>query len=155
MNSALHENNPNILQLEQKDSRIIVVILAGILLLTFSLPTFLLSPPTAEHFQLQFSENNRLYLLNRASSQSVQFTDGTVKNVPFFFKSLPVNFCDREMLRNVRGIGFSLADAIVKVREEQGAYKTAEDLLSVPGIGKRRMENLRNQFSFVTNLESI
>ena len=59
------------------------------------------------------------------------------------------------MLRNVRGIGFSLAEAIVKVREKRGFYRRPEDLLRVPGIGENRMKNFSDQFSFVVNLESL
>ena len=58
-----------------------------------------------------------------------------------------VNTADEEMLaENLVGIGPALAAAIVRDREENGPYKTPEELTRVRGIGDRVIEN---------NLENI
>ncbi len=157
MNSAVHKNNSktNTFPIEQKDFRVAAVILSGVLLLFFYVLTILQLPSASAHLQLQISKTDHLYLSGHAADRSIHFTENTYKNAPFFFKSVPINFCDREMLRDVKGIGFSLADAIVRDRETRGVYRQEDDLLRVPGIGKSRMEHFRDQFSFTTNLESF
>lgn len=42
------------------------------------------------------------------------------------------------------GIGLKKAEAIVKYRETKGAFKTAEDLVNVDGIGPKTVEKIKN-----------
>jgi len=42
------------------------------------------------------------------------------------------------------GIGPSKAKAIIQYREEEGKFKTEEDLTSVPGIGEKTLESIRH-----------
>lgn len=42
------------------------------------------------------------------------------------------------------GIGQKKAEAIVKYRETKGAFKTAEDLVNVDGIGVKTVEKIKN-----------
>lgn len=42
------------------------------------------------------------------------------------------------------GIGLKKAEAIVKYRETKGAFKTADDLVNVDGIGAKTVEKIRN-----------
>lgn len=42
------------------------------------------------------------------------------------------------------GIGLKKAQAIVKYREEKGAFKTAEDLVNVNGIGDKTVAKIKN-----------
>ncbi|MCK9636795.1 helix-hairpin-helix domain-containing protein [Methylobacter sp. Wu8] len=42
------------------------------------------------------------------------------------------------------GIGLKKAEAIVKYREAKGAFKTADDLVNVDGIGAKTVEKIRN-----------
>lgn len=48
-------------------------------------------------------------------------------------------------LENLNGIGPSKAKAILVYREENGPFKAVEDLLNVPGIGDKSLENMREQ----------
>jgi competence protein ComEA len=55
-----------------------------------------------------------------------------------------INTADAEMLAaELVGIGPALAAAIVRDREENGPYKTAEELTRVRGIGESIIENNR------------
>jgi competence protein ComEA len=42
------------------------------------------------------------------------------------------------------GIGLKKAEAIVKYREEKGAFKSVDDLVNVDGIGEKTIEKIKN-----------
>jgi competence protein ComEA len=52
-----------------------------------------------------------------------------------------VNTADAKSISEaLNGVGQKKAEAIVKYREEKGLFKTAEDLVNVPGIGEKTVE---------------
>lgn len=69
---------------------------------------------------------------------------------PFFFKKIPINYCDKELLMSVSGIGPVLADSILKTRKQVGFFQNRHDLLQVSGIGKSRMNRFATSFSFAS-----
>ncbi len=58
---------------------------------------------------------------------------------------VPVNLntADQALLETLPGVGPQIARAILRQREELGAFRSVEDLLLVPGIGERRLEALQ------------
>ncbi|MDN4525460.1 helix-hairpin-helix domain-containing protein [Fictibacillus fluitans] len=56
-----------------------------------------------------------------------------------------INTANDQELQTITGIGPSKAKAIITFREENGGFKTVEDLLDVPGIGEKSLENMRGQ----------
>lgn len=56
-----------------------------------------------------------------------------------------VNNADVELLAELPGIGPSRADAIIEEREMNGAFKSAEDLARVSGIGPATVDRMRDQ----------
>ena len=54
-----------------------------------------------------------------------------------------VNTASVEELEMLTGIGPSLAEKIVKEREENGTFDSLEDLLRVKGIGESKLEEFR------------
>lgn len=85
--------------------------------------------------------------------------DGQQVHVPAFGESLPpvssasvsegtdfpidLNAADAEALDSLPGIGPATAAAIVRWRDENGAFVTIDDLLDVPGLGPAKVEALR------------
>ncbi len=67
---------------------------------------------------------------------------------PFFFRKIPVNRADREMLESVAGIGPSLAEKIIAYRRTAGRITSADELCRIDGIGKQRSEKLSQYLSF-------
>ena len=56
-----------------------------------------------------------------------------------------VNTADAETLSaELTGIGMARAQAIVEYREQNGPFRTPEDLLNVRGFGERTLEINRN-----------
>ncbi|KHE71686.1 helix-hairpin-helix domain-containing protein [Halobacillus sp. BBL2006] len=47
-----------------------------------------------------------------------------------------------EEVQSLNGIGPSKAEAIIQYREENGPFRSAEDLLNVSGIGEKTLENM-------------
>ncbi len=56
-----------------------------------------------------------------------------------------INTADAATLEQVRGIGPAKASAIIAYREENGSFQSVDDLVNVPGIGERSLEQLREQ----------
>jgi competence protein ComEA len=66
--------------------------------------------------------------------------------VPMVAWSGPVNVNTADagtLARELDGIGPAKAQAIVEYRQKNGAFKAPEDLLKVPGIGERVLEQNR------------
>ncbi|MGB9757785.1 MAG: ComEA family DNA-binding protein [Candidatus Bipolaricaulaceae bacterium] len=58
---------------------------------------------------------------------------------------LDLNRATAAELEKLPGIGPTLAARIVAWRETHGPFRTVEDLLAVPGIGPKTLENLRDK----------
>ena len=57
---------------------------------------------------------------------------------------LDLNRASLAELQQLPGIGPTVAQRIVDARERQGRFASAEDLMRVPGIGKKKFEAIRN-----------
>lgn len=58
--------------------------------------------------------------------------------------TIDLNTADQAALEELPGIGPALAERIVAWREENGRFRTVDDLLAVPGIGEKVLEGLRD-----------
>jgi competence protein ComEA len=54
-----------------------------------------------------------------------------------------LNRADRTALATLPGLGTTLADRILAYREAHGPFRQPEDLLAVPGIGVKRLAQIR------------
>jgi competence ComEA-like helix-hairpin-helix protein len=66
---------------------------------------------------------------------------GTTKKPPL--KPININTANSEELQQVPGIGPATADKSLQMRKSYGAFKSVDDLLSIRGIGKKRLEKMR------------
>ncbi len=54
-----------------------------------------------------------------------------------------INTANKEQLQNLPGIGESTANKIITYREENGKFKTIEDIKNVSGIGDAKFETIK------------
>lgn len=58
---------------------------------------------------------------------------------------IDLNAADQDALETLPRIGPALAERIVLWREENGRFRSVDDLLAVPGIGEKLLEGIRQQ----------
>jgi len=81
------------------------------------------------------------------------FEDSTTTIIPIRKKinSIPniinINTADKNELTKITGIGPSKAEKIIAFREQNGNFKSKEDLLQVKGIGKKTLEKMSDQIT--------
>ena len=65
----------------------------------------------------------------------------------FVWAAVNVNTADAETLQQLNGVGPAKAEAIVKHRELHGAFKSAEELAEVKGIGDKIVEKNKTEIT--------
>lgn len=59
-----------------------------------------------------------------------------------------INSADAATIEHkLKGIGATKAQAIVKYRQQNGSFKSIEELANVSGIGEKTLEKIRGQIS--------
>jgi competence protein ComEA len=53
---------------------------------------------------------------------------------------IDINTATKSELQALSGVGEATADAIIQYREENGMFKSVEDLVNVKGIGSKKVE---------------
>ncbi len=62
-------------------------------------------------------------------------------------ETVNINTATVKQLQKVTGIGKKTAVKIVAYREEYGAFERVDDLIKVKGIGKKKVEKMKEQLS--------
>lgn len=92
-------------------------------------------------------DGQKIYIPNKNEEETIitEFTEGIVNDSDDVKqnKSININKADINELQTLNGIGESLAQSIIKYREENGNFKTIEDVKNVPGIGENKFENIK------------
>jgi competence protein ComEA len=60
---------------------------------------------------------------------------------------IDINSASLEQLEAVKGVGHDIAQNILAYKKDHGAFQTLDDLGNVKGVGKVRMEALRDAFT--------
>ncbi|MBX0358785.1 helix-hairpin-helix domain-containing protein [Halobacillus sp. Nhm2S1] len=76
-----------------------------------------------------------------ASYQSSANESGEVDSLAG--EKVSINRASASEMETLNGIGPSKAASIIKYREENGPFSSVEDLVNVPGIGEKTLENLK------------
>jgi competence protein ComEA len=60
---------------------------------------------------------------------------------------IDLNRASKEELMRLDGIGDQTAERILRHREENGPFRSLEDLDPIPGFNRERIENFQDRFS--------
>ncbi|TLQ04968.1 transporter [Pediococcus stilesii] len=82
---------------------------------------------------------------NKASGGSAAEQNGSGSSKST--KLVNINSATKEELQSLNGVGEKKADQIINFREEQGEFKTIEDLKKVQGIGQKIFESLQDSIT--------
>ncbi|HRP94971.1 MAG TPA: helix-hairpin-helix domain-containing protein [Rhodocyclaceae bacterium] len=61
--------------------------------------------------------------------------------------AVDINTADAATLEQVKGIGPAKANAIIEFREANGPFASVDELVRVPGIGEKTLQQLRDQLT--------
>jgi len=78
------------------------------------------------------------------SSDDIIVSDDNVENAEIKDTKVSINNASKEELMTLNGIGESKAISIIKYREENGSFKSLEELKNVSGIGDAAYEKIKD-----------
>ena len=61
---------------------------------------------------------------------------------PLFFRPIPINEADKDLLITIPGIGETLANRILELRREKGGFQDKKELLQVSGLGPGKLKKI-------------
>ena len=88
--------------------------------------------------------SNSKSVVSRFTRRSVQILIASIAPMLAWAGPVDINKADAATIaKELNGIGLSKAQAIVTFREKNGAFKSADDLRKVKGIGAKTLERNR------------
>lgn len=91
----------------------------------------------------ELEDGQKIYIPSKDEEETMIIEEGANSNYETKETVVNINKASSEQLQELNGIGKSLADTIIKYREENGKFKDIEELLNVPGIGDSKFLNIK------------
>ena len=85
--------------------------------------------------EVEVSDNQYLYSEKKESKEEI------------INKKININTATEQELDQLKGIGQSTANKIIKYREENGKFKNIEDIKNVSGIGDAKFDGIRDEIT--------
>lgn len=92
-------------------------------------------------------ESSDLLIIKESSQSSSDERDNSAAisaSEPNVSKKININTAPASELVRLKGIGEVKAAAIIKYRNENGGFKSVDELINVSGIGKKTLEKIRD-----------
>ena len=99
----------------------------------------------AQNFGVNASQKS---IVSKNDSVGREKHSKTHKSAPKVTLPIHINTATVEEICALKGVGPKLAEKIIAVREAQGPFKSSADLQKVPGIGKKKLENMISGVNF-------
>lgn len=116
--------------------RKVLLFLVGTLVIGLGLRFFRATAP-AETFDYSASDSTFAVLSEQLENEETVAEDGSQEG------KLNINTATKTQLMKLPGIGEVTAERILLYREEQGKFKSLEELLTIKGISDRKLNQLR------------
>ena len=105
-----------------------------------------------------FSEMKEKKLENSTNSKDIISSDTGVSNIVMEevnvekkntneIKKININKASKDELKQLSGVGDSVAQAIIDYRQKNGKFNSIEDIKKVPGIGESKFHNIEKMIS--------
>ena len=105
-----------------------------------------------------FSEMKEKKLENSTNSKDTISSDAGISNIVMEevavenkntneVKKININKASKEELKQLSGVGDSVAQAIIDYRQKNGKFNAIEDIKKVPGIGESKFNNIEKMIS--------
>lgn len=132
-------NNPGVKELESGARIEDIIILAG------GLTEF--ANINQVNLAYKLEDGQKVYIPNVNEKIEEYITEengeGIIEKNNKSLSKININTADIELFCNLPGVGESLARKIITYREENGKFKSVDDLKNVTGIGEKKFENLK------------
>lgn len=138
-------NNPGIIELEIGSRISDAIEKAGGLTGTANLDNVNLAYSLEDGQKLyipSIEENNTVYIEEGIDEAIVETTSFSGSS-----KIININKASETELQEIPGIGPAMAQKIINYRDENGKFKTIEDIKNVSGIGDKKFENIKEYIS--------
>lgn len=77
---------------------------------------------------------------------SVMLLTGTA----YAMEKVNINTATKSELQTLNGVGEATAEAIIQYREENGMFKSVQDLVNVKGVGAKKIQKLSDRLTVST-----
>lgn len=77
---------------------------------------------------------------------SVMLLTGTA----YAMEKVNINTATKSELQTLNGVGEATAEAIIQYREENGMFKSVQDLVNVKGVGAKKIQKLSDSLTVST-----
>ncbi|WP_394217869.1 helix-hairpin-helix domain-containing protein [Halobacillus trueperi] len=94
--------------------------------------------PTSVNLAQRIQDEMVIFVASNQSSSTEAGEGGSLAG-----EKVSINRASASEMETLNGIGPSKAESIIKYREENGPFSSVEDLVNVPGIGEKTLENLK------------
>lgn len=101
----------------------------------------------AETKHINFAQllKDEMFIYIPTAGEELPIVDGITEAANENEAKININEANEQTLLELNGIGPSKASEIIKYREENGPFKSVEDILNVSGIGEKTLEKMQEQ----------
>lgn len=100
---------------------------------------------TTTTWLLAFALISNIALSHAAPANAQKAAQGTSQVRSSQTAPVNLNQASLEELESIKGVGPALAERIIAYRNENGKFKTAEDLMNVKGFGQAKFGRIKEQ----------
>lgn len=123
-------NNPGLIELTSGDRILDAINKAG--------GTTSMADTSKVNLAYVLSDGEKIYIPSINDEEDIPYIENSSNN-----SKVNINTATSEQLQSLNGVGESIAESIIKYREENGKFASIEDIKNVSGIGDSKYEKIK------------